>query len=109
MSSRFHVHFGVVVARAVANIGLGCRGQCRHCLAIGGCARFETEVCVSVSGVAGPTGGTEEKPVGTVWIGIHGPSGTRAECFRMGMHRERNIRRSGLTALNLLRKYLEAQ
>jgi nicotinamide-nucleotide amidase len=78
-------------------------------MAVGGCSRFDTEICVSVSGVAGPTGGTEEKPVGTVWIGIHGPSGTWAECFRMGMHRERNIRRSGLTALNLLRKYLEAQ
>ena len=32
-------------------------------MAIGGCSRYETEVCVSVSGVAGPTGGTEEKPV----------------------------------------------
>jgi nicotinamide-nucleotide amidase len=65
---------------------------------------LQTDFAVSTTGVAGPNGGTDEKPVGTVWIGIASPSRTYALKFMMGNHRERNIRRTALQALQLVRK-----
>jgi nicotinamide-nucleotide amidase len=62
-----------------------------------------TDYALSTSGIAGPGGGTPEKPVGTVWIGLAGPDGTTARKVTFGDHRIRNIRRSALMALNLLR------
>lgn len=62
---------------------------------------------VATSGVAGPTGGTDEKPVGTVWIAVHGPKGTVAKRFQFGDNRARNIERSALSALNMLRKAIQ--
>jgi nicotinamide-nucleotide amidase len=61
---------------------------------------------VATSGIAGPAGGTEEKPVGTVWIAVATPEKTVAEKFVFGDNRERNIVRSSQTALQLLRKQL---
>lgn len=68
--------------------------------------RLNTDYAIAVSGIAGPAGGTDEKPVGTTWIAISTPSGTIARHFRFGEHRERNIQRAALTALSLLRKQL---
>lgn len=65
--------------------------------------KFNTDFAISISGVAGPDGGTEEKPVGATWIGLATPSGVVARFFQFGEHRGRNIRRSALTALNILR------
>lgn len=75
-------------------------------MAVGVKNRLSTDYAIAVSGIAGPSGGTEEKPVGTTWIAISTPSGTRARHFRFGEHRERNIQRAALTALSLLRKEL---
>ncbi len=58
---------------------------------------------VATTGIAGPTGGTAEKPVGTVWIAVSGPQKTIAKKFVFGNNRERNIIRSGQTALQMLR------
>ncbi|MCX6245701.1 MAG: competence/damage-inducible protein A [Bacteroidetes bacterium] len=66
--------------------------------------KFDSSYSIAISGIAGPDGGTEEKPVGTVWIAIAGPTGVRAHKYLFGDNRERNIRRSALQALNLLRK-----
>jgi nicotinamide-nucleotide amidase len=63
-----------------------------------------TDFAISTTGIAGPDGGSKEKPVGTVWIGVAGPSRSYALRFRMGTNRERNIRKSALQALQLLRK-----
>ena len=61
------------------------------------------DYCISTSGITGPAGGSEEKPVGLVWIGIAGPEGVAAKSFLFGDFRERNIRMTVLSALNLLR------
>jgi len=65
--------------------------------------KFGTDYALAVSGVAGPEGGTAEKPVGTVWIALAHPGGVDAKKFLFGDHRGRNIRRSALAALNMLR------
>lgn len=65
---------------------------------------YDTDFAISSTGVAGPTGGTLEKPVGTVWIGVSGPERTFALRFQMGENRDRNIVKTALQALQLLRK-----
>lgn len=72
-------------------------------MAEGGREALGVDYCIAASGIAGPNGGTEDKPVGTVWIGIAGPEGTSAQRFLFGDQRDRNIERTVLTALNLLR------
>ena len=72
-------------------------------MAEGARKRFSTDVAVSISGIAGPDGGTIEKPVGTVWIAVASGFGTTAKKFMFGEHRGRNIRRASLAALNMLR------
>jgi len=62
---------------------------------------------LATTGVAGPGGGSPEKPVGTVWIAVSGPGGTKARCYHFGNHRQRNIRRSALMALDRLRKEVQ--
>ena len=72
-------------------------------MAEGGRHALGVDYCIAASGIAGPNGGTEDKPVGTVWIGIAGPESTSAQKFLFGDQRDRNIERTVLTALNLLR------
>ncbi len=68
--------------------------------------KFSSDYAIGISGVAGPDGGIDEKPVGTVWIAIATPAMTFAKKFRVGRERGRNIRVSALTALNMLRKVM---
>ena len=72
-------------------------------MALGGREKLGVDWCISVSGVAGPNGGSDEKPVGTVWIGIAGKEGVLSKRFQFGDHRERNVQMSVLSALNYLR------
>ncbi len=69
-------------------------------------AKFNVDYSIAVSGIAGPDGGTADKPVGTVWIAIATPKKTFAIRFQFGPNRSRNIEATALTALNLLRKEL---
>lgn len=64
------------------------------------------DYAVATSGIAGPDGGTEDKPVGTVWIAVATPEKTLAMHFNFANNRERNIIRSTQTALNMLRLLL---
>ena len=65
--------------------------------------KFKTDYSIATTGIAGPTGGTAEKPVGTTWIAISTPQKTIARMYLMGEHRERNINKTALTAFNMLR------
>jgi nicotinamide-nucleotide amidase len=69
--------------------------------------KFATDYSLSASGIAGPDGGTAEKPVGTVWIALATPDGVISEKFLFGNHRERNIQKTAQAALNMLRKELQ--
>ncbi len=61
---------------------------------------------LAVTGIAGPTGGTPDKPVGLTYIAVTGAEGTRCEPFRFHQDRVRNKERAAQAALNLLRLYL---
>lgn len=68
--------------------------------------RFRTDYSIAVSGVAGPAGGTEEKPVGTVWIAVAEGQKVYSKKYLFEKDRQRNITRSTLTALMMLRGLL---
>jgi nicotinamide-nucleotide amidase len=67
---------------------------------------FKSGYSVATSGVAGPDGGTDSKPVGTVWIAVDSDKGTVTEKRVFGNERVPNIKRFSLAALNLLRKQI---
>jgi nicotinamide-nucleotide amidase len=86
------LHYGAVSEEVVRQMADGIK------------KRSGSDYAIATSGIAGPDGGTEDKPVGLVWIAIAGHSGTSAFKYMFGDSRERNIRRTALQALNLLRK-----
>jgi nicotinamide-nucleotide amidase len=75
-------------------------------MASGALNLFETDYSVATSGIAGPEGGTETKPVGTAWIAVASKSGIISEKHVFTSDRISNIRRFSLAAMNLLRKQI---
>jgi nicotinamide-nucleotide amidase len=69
--------------------------------------KFQSDHSIAVSGIAGPSGGTAEKPVGLVWIAIANKTKVVAKEFRFGDDRQRNIVMTANAALNMLRQLLE--
>lgn len=67
---------------------------------------FNTDIGVSLSGIAGPGGGTKDKPVGTVWIAVSDRNGTKARKYVFAKDRLLNIRLSAMVALNMVRRRL---
>ena len=64
---------------------------------------LHTDYAIATSGIAGPDGGTPEKPVGMVWIAVANRESVISNNYNFGNNRERNIIRSSQTALNMLR------
>jgi nicotinamide-nucleotide amidase len=69
--------------------------------------KFNTDYGLSITGIAGPDGGTEEKPVGTVWIGIASKNESFAKLHKFGSTRDRNRELSVTFALYMLFKMLK--
>ncbi len=74
-------------------------------MATGVRALLKADYAVATTGVAGPGGGTDENPVGTVWIAVAGPNGVISKRCNFGKDRGNNIERASITALEMVRKY----
>ncbi len=67
---------------------------------------FESDYSVAISGISGPEGGSEEKPIGTTWIAVASGKQVLSKKFIFGDNRDRNIQRASISALNELRKMI---
>lgn len=79
--------YGAVSEQTVLQMAKGVRRLCR------------TDYALATSGIAGPDGGTAEKPVGTVWIALATPEGTMARCLQLGKLREQITDRAANAAV----------
>jgi PncC family amidohydrolase len=75
-------------------------------MAEGACKAFQTDCAIATSGIAGPGGGTDEKPVGTVWTAVVTPKGTFSELYNLSGPRSEIIDKATLLALRLLINHL---
>jgi nicotinamide-nucleotide amidase len=94
VTSETLLQYGAVSEQTAKEMATGVRSVC------------QSDFGLSVTGVAGPEGGSPEKPVGTVWIGVSSAQSTEAYPFLFEQNRQRNIQRSVLSALLTLRKKL---
>jgi len=76
-------------------------------MAKGAVGVFKTDFSVATSGIAGPSGGSKDKPVGTVWIAWASAHKVVSECFQLGQMRDRVIMRAADTGLIRLKKLIE--
>lgn len=72
-------------------------------MALKGLEKLKVDYTIAISGIAGPDGGTIEKPVGTIWIAIANGNQVISRRFQFEQDRNRNIKRSMLAGLNMLR------
>lgn len=77
--------------------------ECAASMADGAASVLQTDFAVSVTGIAGPGGGTKEKPVGTVWFGLHTPQGVQTKLCTFNGDRDAVRMNSVLQALDLLK------
>jgi nicotinamide-nucleotide amidase len=67
--------------------------------------RLGTDIAVATSGIAGPDGGTPEKPVGTIWLAVGNKERTLTRKLQLGKDRLRNIQYTAVIALNMVRLF----
>ncbi|MDB5131920.1 MAG: competence/damage-inducible protein [Mucilaginibacter sp.] len=78
-------------------------------MAQGALLKFKSDYAIAVTGIAGPDGGTAEKPVGTVWIAVASSKELVVRKFTFGSKRQQNIERSATAALGMLNNLLREQ
>lgn len=119
-SSRFFAGGGVVYTNTLKSKLLGVKEETLKNfgavseetiieMARGAINNFNTDYAIAVSGIAGPDGGSIDKPVGTVWIAVANKEKTIAKKFTFNNKRILNIERSAIAALNLLLRLINEQ
>jgi len=78
-------------------------------MVLGGIKATGSDYCIAISGIAGPGGGTPEKPVGTVWVAYGNEEELRTKKLQLTKNREMNIKYSAAYALNAFRRLLVAE
>ena len=95
-----------VPAEIIAGYG-AVSGECVAAMADGVRRITSSDYAVATSGIAGPGGGSDDKPVGTVWIGVSSQKGTETFRLRFNSDRKRNIERFSSSALHILLKKMK--
>jgi nicotinamide-nucleotide amidase len=80
--------------------------ECAAAMACGCREKTGSDIAVSITGIAGPGGGTPEKPVGLVYVGLASPEGVKVRNFKWGNDRKSTRTRAAKMALNLVRLHL---
>ena len=65
-----------------------------------------TDIGVAISGIAGPTGGTPDKPVGTIWLAVGNQDGIHTKKLQLTKDREKNIQYTAVVGLNMIRRFV---
>lgn len=97
VSDQTLVNFGAVSEETIREMAIGAKNN------------YHSDYSISVSGIAGPEGGSDEKPVGTVWVSVAGKNKIISKKYTFGNKRAQNIERAAITALTLLFKLLKEE
>lgn len=107
-SNRVKIQTLGVKTETIENFGAVSEETVRE-MAAGALKLLKTDYTIAVSGVAGPGGGSKEKPVGTTWIAVGSKNKILSFMFKFGNRRDINIRRATATALFMLLNFIKEE